>query len=732
MTKQGPTGPHSLDERTEQASTSESACSFVPSRRRFVQTLAAGGSLLLAGCGQGLSDLTGPGDDAPTPTTGDRSGVLPRVKGQTFRVPTRQDPTKTSVYGWTTVNILQRTAYARVVKEPATYGLRRFLRPPGVWINGQLGGPRPNTTIQYTWIEEPIEITSNETTVTIADDATWSDGQPITGRDLVLRPLEASLHQYATPPAYAPEVRGPYDERPEPQRIVASFDDFEVGERTVTYRSSTGQFEQLVDTDVALALGPVYPTLSPTHIAPFDAYADAVIETAQRAQAGDIYPWYGAGFGDPNRQSLIKEHLAEAKYVRKFSKPDNVVGTGVWDLVDIDGTDFVFEPNPHHRHADSINFDEVRFGFSRSVQRQRAALTDDRLDLASPGTTPQTVVDAFPDSIKPLRSPGGLNTGNELAIDHDHPALGQRSVRQALMYVLDHKMIANNIHPSVAIPVDAPGADTWYATSYANQDWLNQHFTTYGAAHQKATQLMEQVGYTDTGGQWVDADGEALTLTLPTTSDTPTWETTVASQLTTFGIDTTVRTMGSDAFANRRDKGEFTIWPKTNGSGVAFAENTLSVWGAAARNPDRFGIYPDKQFKTGKFSRNGTPLPKTEERYRVFTIEAPPVGRPDGPLQTYHPAALTIASWGTLSRKEFIRRVKIGMWLANWYLPTLPINKRYIQHFIDAGHWVWPTDSTSWKSFVDGDYRTPKGFLGDLQLQANPDNPEAGATVDDE
>lgn len=708
------------------------------SRRRLLQGLAAGGSLLLAGCGAGGSGSgqTGTAGGSPTGThdggPGDRSGDLPRVEGQTFRAPIGQDPTKTAVYGWLTVSVLQRTAYARVVKEPATYGLRRFLRPPGVWINGQLGGPRSNTSIQYAWLEEPIEISPTEITVRIADDAAWSDGHSITGRDLALRPLEATLYTFATPPAYAPEVRGPYDDRPDPQRIVASFDDFDIGERTVTYRSAAGRFDRLIDTDVALALGPVYPTLSPTHLEPYTTYADAVIETVRRAQAGEIYPWYGAGFGDPNRESLIMEHLAEAKYVRKFSKPENVVGTGVWDLVDVDGTDFLFEPNPHHRYADAVNFDEVRFGFSRSVERQRAALEADRLDLASPGTTPQTVVDAFPDSIETIERPGGLGTGNELAVDHDHPALGQRAVRQAVMYALDHGTIAGNIHPSVAFPVDAPGADTWYATNYAEREWLEEHFTTYGTARERASRLLEEAGYRRSGGQWVGPDGEALALTLPTPSGTPTWETTVASQLSAFGIDTTVRTMESSTFADRRDSGEFAIWPKANASGVAFAENTLSVWGAAARNPDRFGIYPDEQFESGEFSRNGTPQPRTEERYRVFSIEAPPVGRPDGDLQTYHPAALTIASWGTLSREEFVRRVRIGIWLANWYLPTLPINRRAIQHFLDTAHWLWATDSTSWQSFVDGDYRVPQGFLGDLALQANPENPEDGATAVEE
>lgn len=695
---------------------------LIHSRRRLLETLTAGGSLLLAGCGGSESTTpTATASGGPTPTTGTSTDDLSQVQGQTLRAPTRQDPKKTAFYGWGLVSTLQDTAYATVVKEPASYSLRRFLRQSGVWLDGRLGGPRPDAEIQYTWIKEPIEITPTEVTITIREDATWSDGHPITGRDLALRPLEGSLTEYLLP-AYAPDTDA------EPILPNLAFDDFEIGDRSVTYRSSDGYFEQFVDTGIALWLGPIYPSLSPTHLAPFDTYADAVIETARRAQAGEIYPWYKRSLGDPHKESLIREHLGEAKYVRKFSKPENVLATGTWDLVALDGTDFVFEPNPHHPRVDAINFETVRFEFTRGTQRQRAALKADRFDFSSAGTTPQAVVESFPDHIETIRIPGGLHTGNELAINHDHPALGNRAVRLALMYALDQPTIAENIHPSVAVPVETPGGACWNATDYVSQKWLDGNLATYPQDREKATRLMRDAGYTREGQQWVDGEGEALALTLPTPSDTPTWEPTVASQLNEFGIPTTVQTLDGTVFGTRRDAGEFAIWPSSAATSVSLALHTLFVWENAATNPDKYGIYPSEQFETGEFSTNGTPLPRTQERYRVFTIRAPPIGQPDGPFQEYHPAALNL-SLETLSQQEVRHRVKIGMWLANWYLPKVPINKQYVQHFIDAAHWLWPIDTTSWQSFTEGDYRVPKEVLGDLPLRANPDNPEEGASV---
>lgn len=704
----------------------------ITSRRRLLVTLASGGPVLLAGCGgKGSTTPTGTTRSQHTTPANDSTDNLQHVRGQTFRAPTRQDPAKTAFYrGGPT---LQQTAYAAVAKEPATYSLRVFLRPPGVWSNGQFVNPLGldgSPPLLYNWLEN-IDITPTEITVMIRADASWSDGNPITGTDIAVPPIERTLLKYfLPPPRYAPEPEGPsrWDRPDEPQRVLAAFDDFEINEKSVTYRSSGGHFDQFYEKTIGLWFGPVFPPLSPTHIGPFDAHADAVIETARRAQAGEIYPWHGQAYDDPNKQSLVEEHLADPKYVRKFADPDNVHAIGAWDLVAIDGKEFVFEPNSHHRQAETINFDTVRFEYTRGTQRLRTAVKSDRLDFGRLGTTPKTVVESFPDNLEIIRVPGGVHTGNELAMNFAHPALGTREVRLAIMYALDQSTIAKNIHQSVAVPVTTPGGDCWRATLYVNQDTIDETFTTYKQDRKRAATLMQKAGYSRDDGQWVNADGKPFTLLLPTPSSPPKWEPAVASQLSEFGIDTTVQTLDGTVFTSRRDEGKFAIWP-ASGTATADGLATLGIWAAAAKNPDRFGIYPANQFETGKFSDSGAPLPHTEERWRVFTIRAPPVGKPNGQLKEYHPAALALLDETNPPPQEFRRRIKIGMWLANWYLPTIPINKRYVQHFIDDAHWVWPTDTVMWKNFTEGTSLSPKALLGDLDVRANPDNPEKGATV---
>lgn len=667
------------------------------SRRRLLQTLTASGSMAIAGCGM----FSGSGN------TTDVSRDTPTAIPQTLRIPvTENAPNKTSFYRQAPDH-----AFAGIVKEPPTGRLERLVWEPGVWLEGQ----GPHKDFHYNWIDE-ISRTPTEITVSIRDDAQWSDGNPIVGTDIA-----APVLVWAIYPDFFPFYAN--DRKEEPHFLIGAFDDFEITDKSVTYRSSPGFFDLFWKSQVGLWLG---RTVIPTHIAPYESYAEKVIETARRAQQGDINPWERSytGNSDPNLFSIQDEHLVDKKYVKKFSMAENVLATGTGDLVELRGSEaFVFQKNPHHRNADSINFETVVLTYMPSADREQAALKADRLDYRA-GVTPQQVVDSLPTHITELRVPGGWDTGNEFGLNFNHPALGDRKIRMALMYALDQSTIANNIHQSTALPVDNPGGDTWNATDYVSQDWIDENLTTYATNRNKAATLMQEAGYTKDGDQWVTGDGEALTLTLATKEETPRWEPSVASQLSDFGIQTSVKTLNDTIFKQRVRRGEFPIWA-TSGISASKAEATLSIWLDAVRRPQKHGIYPDEQFATGKFSTNGTPMPRTEERWSAFTINAPPIGKPDASLKEYHPLVFALGT--THTEEEYRRRVKISMWLVNWLLPTIPINKTLTQHFIDDAHWKWPKDSPSWSNFTGGGPRTITGMVSTGIVQSNPDNPEKEA-----
>lgn len=662
--------------------------------------MTIGGSLVLAGCGQNSS----------TAPTGSQQGQS-AVSGHTFRAPIGLDPAKTSFYVPSSLEHLLLRTFATIVKDNAGGG---FIRENGVWTDGFWLG----ANVYYNWLEEPITVSPNEVTLTIRDDARWSDGEKVTGKDIAIHPLQQHIRRSFTP-AYA------RDDQETPENIWAAFDDFEITEQSVTYRSSAGHFGEFWEWMSRMFLSPWNANFLPTHLEPYGEYADAVIETARRAHQGEIEPWrYDSN--DPHKVSLARDILGKRKYVEKFSKPENVVGTGAWDLVELRGSqEFVFEKNQHHRNAEQINFDTVIFEYTKSAERTRAALKADRLDYGS-AVTPQPIVESFPEHLKHLRIPGGIGSGNELALNFNHPALGTRAVRAAIMYALNTSAIAKNIHPSTAKSITTPGGDCWNATDYVSQQWIDENLTTYAQNRQKATSLMQEAGYTKDGGQWVSSDGTPISLTLATASDTPKWEPTVASQLSQFGIETSVKTLNDKTFENRTSSGSFPLWSSGVKNACNDASSTLFVWFEAATNPEKYGIFPEQQFASGQFADDGAPIPRTNDRWHVFTVQAPPVGQPNGTLEAYHPAALSLMYIRNPPKQEYRRRVKTGMWLANWFLPTIPINKTMTQHFVDEAHWRWPRDTHSWNAFTSGGPRSVKGILASGAIEANPDNPEQG------
>lgn len=661
---------------------------------------------------------TGTVGGGPTRTINATGDDLPQISGQTFRAPINQDPAKTSFYSRHSLGHLLQLTFSTIVKENASATFQRFLWETGVWADGLWAG---TGNVYYNWIEEPIEVTPTEITIRIRDDARWSDGHQITGKDIACIPLHYTIRR-GRPPYFTG------DETNDPETIYAAFDDFEITDQSVTYRSSPGYFDTFWDLTIKKRLGTFYgPHLLPTHIEPYATYANAVITTAKKAYQNEINPWdYESN--DPHKRSLVKKHLADRKYIEKFSKPENVFATGAWDLVELKGSkEFIFEKNKHHRHADSINFDRFIYEYTSSDSRMHTALKTDRFDYAAKpyeGTTPSEVVESFPGHIKQLLIPGGIYTGNELGITFTHPGLDDRNVRAAIMYSLNHEAIATNIHSSAAVPVKTPGGDCWDVTDYVSQPWINENLITYHRDRERAATLMGEAGFTLSSGQWVSADGDPLTLTLATSQDTPRWEPTVASQLSEFGIQTSVRTLDETTFSNRVEDGEFPIWTSSLNSATNKAAATLFIWNAAPQERQKYGIYPEEQFEAGRFSRRGTPLPKTEERWSAFTIKAPPVGQPEGPLQEYHPSALALMFSTNPPEAEFRRRVRTGLWLANWFLPALPITKKREQHFLDTAHWLWPTDTSSWKTFIGGGPRFSWGIFASAGIRADPNNPE--------
>lgn len=700
------------------------------SRRRVLEAMTAGSTILLAGCGGSNPGTPTSGQDTPqnTPTATEStpapSSGLAHVNGQTLVTTISDVPNEESFLAMPSLTHLLFPTFNKAKLSPASVRIMRFTYETGVWADAIWPGSGGQT--YYNWIEEPIQISPTELTVNIRDDAMWSDGNPVTGKDIATIPLGMGLRR-SDPPFYASD-----DDIP-PQVSYNAIDGVEVNEKSVTYKSSAGHFEGFWDLDLTRRFGTWKgPHLIPTQIEPWKSYSDALVELANQVHAGEINPWESDS--DPSKKDLVLEHLADPKWAKKLSKPENVHSTSVWKMVEMDGTSkFVFEVNEHHRNADQVNFDGLELVNTPSPKREQAALQTDSLDYASTITSPrvpQGVVDALPDNIEEMRVPGGIETGTEIAVNHNVSPVDQRNVRAAIMYALDTAEIANAIHPNAALPVTTPGGDCWDAADYVGSGWVSSNLITYNQDLEAAASLMREAGYTKEGGTWVDSEGEPVTLIFPTEKSTPTYEPVVAAQLREFGLESEVNSLSGSAYWQRLGGGELAIWNSTRPAFTNYAPLVSIPWYQSVYNRP-YNLFSDEAFDQGEFSEDGFPIPRTEDRWSVFTVEAPPVGEPGGELQEYNIGSMALSIYTNPPVEEYVERLKTMMWVGNWYLPSIPIAKELEQHFIDDDHWLWPRDTKDWEAYTDGAPKQRGGLFSHGYIQANPDDPEAGASVDE-
>lgn len=711
-------------------------------RRRWLGVAATG---LLAGC-----DGSGGGDQTETPT--DASGGtdtevqttteqttspsdLAHVSGQTFQHSISVSPDSLTFLATGGFNWPDRwgTRFAYQVW-PLVHDHGAF----GAWSNRAIGQGELNLTAY-----EDISISPEKVSATLKDDAKWSNGDDIIGRDAAAMILAWKSSQAGRS---FEEIRNAPEEQTFPWSGIT---DAEWDGKTVTFYQDEGRFPADEPVGIWHSMFGGYRVWSGfwnnTRIEPYKTWADTIFEHWEATKNGEIDPWQN------NEQFLvpkITKALEEAAptgemkhWLEHQQEPDNIVTSGAFQVSEINGEkNIILKKNPHFHAADRVNFDEVKVTTYRAERANWAALKSEELDLYDRGTIPKQTADSFPDQYE--RRHQRANTGIALSLNHRIDEGGfftDVKVRQAIMYALNTGRISDAAHPSIHTPVKVPGAHAWGADEYLSEDWVSNNLRDYSQDLEKAAELLREAGWSRSGGQWKMPDGSDATLTIPTPKETPKMEPTVASQLSNFGISTSLQTYSGSVYNEKLGNGnEFDIWPGNRGVGWA-RHAIMKYWWFLIANQvwtKRWNIFENEEVQQVKYAIEEENLngqfqpsiinPPTLENFSKVTVQAPEIGDWGGELKTWTPAGIAW-SW-KLDAEEKIKQLG---WLINWHMPFLPISQQKQQQFLDAQHWNWP-NKDFWKTNAVGTGTfQPEHLVGNGLVQANPDNPEEGATVEE-
>lgn len=353
-------------------------------------------------------------------------------------------------------------------------------------------------------------------------------------------------------------------------------------------------------------------------------------------------------------------------------EPGDLVGWGLWEMAERDGGNQTFTLTVHedHPHADRVNFPEVRFEwYPTEEQRQQNLLSGNfaALDVVPNHIMSQQVPDRY------TRYDYRRRTGWGWAFNYDHEYFQDRRIRQAMAYAIDKETVVGNsgiaedyVQPHEFDTGLFEGVERQEA--FFGQGYLDE-ITQYNHDTDRATELLEDAGWSRDDGQWYDGDGDPVELTITVCVMWPEqlqMAETTAEQLRDFGIDADFRSE------------ELVVY---YGETMIQADYDMAAWITGSTRADPFR--PQEYLWTGCDCT-------TDEHNFPEEVEVPmPVGDQDGDLETVNWRELLAEIQRTPieEAQDLYREIT---WVYNQSLPVYCLNEEDGVTFLDTSRWRGP------------------------------------------
>lgn len=595
--------------------------------------------------------------------------------------------------------------------------LGQLLYPPGETI-------RPDGEV-VPQIVESTEIEPDRVTLRIREGVTWTTGEPVLAKDLG-RWLEM-LRVLGPDPAAV--ERG--DVQPDDWRFA--FTDFEWDGRELVATAPTGLLRKLT------SRFDIWSFFNGTVGATPRAYFEGIWSTYREKYTE---PW-----GDSDRLENARGYLRTALYNptienSSLRNADNAVSCGPWKIERVTANEISMRPHDGHPTMPAgANWPTLAVRPANIIDKAAVALKSGSGDAFQPtyGASnrflPPETSKSFPDSIR--QWDGKSFDGQGVLLNQKHDILTDRRVRAALLYAVDSVSMAETVHSVGEQPVVTPGLAAVDESALPGS--MVSTLGSYERDRERAASLLREAGFTRTNGEWNRPDGSTFELpilkTLPARMDRPAplLADAFESQLTDFGIRAQLLPLEETAARERVDTGNFTVvlhtWPVLLGNGHPY--HRAAWWYASAvgfgtnrrrqlqlfedelpglvEEHDGLGWkQPDRPESSGLSVRDAEPL-------KELTVDAPPVGTPDGALEAYPVVylavkALTEWSWAEEKRRDATKKL---LWVYNYDLPYLELTRTVPQLYHNTADWeVPPPDDPIWRHDGPGGY--PSGIAGAL------------------
>lgn len=607
------------------------------SRRRFVQTVGAAGLTAgLAGCGGQQAASGSEGGEGMTSA----QGTAMAENGTVDQSGTPADDALTLAQ-WAVPSDSQYNPYnGKNYAEP-----RRMLFDRLMMYNLAKGEFQP-----YALSEWQTNVSESETTLsmTVREGMTWHDGSPVTADDLVTQ-LKLDMYTGSSLADYV-------------ERIDDAIE--KTGKRSATL------------------------TLTPVN----ERIVLSLVQPTRLAAKADVYGKFLTNLQDADGEEAKNQALSD---LTGFTVSDPI-GNGPFQFENADSQRTLLTKFDDSPWADNINFPEAEYLYMPSNQKRWNALINDRTDGSATLFMPQNKLQQLDSAVRVAKIPRHWGLG--VIFNHAREPWNDPTVRRALTYVIDRKLVAKNsgAGTDTKIPVDIPSGLTGNFSGKVTGKWLSpdsegapEQFDRYGTDTEKAASLLEKAGYSKEGGTWVDSNGAPLEAPLKAPAGFSDWVAaarTMVSQLDSFGIKAQLLT-----------KDTSTYW----GQDYPNSDFDLALNGWASYDH----TYPYFHFQTiwtGDDARNVWNVPKT--------VTVPPFDDPSGEPREVNPNKL-VEQLSTASGENARTLIQRLAWVTNQSMPVIPIQEKLAQSFMTTDDWnVPPADSEKVMEYWPTEWLPRKGW----------------------
>lgn len=362
---------------------------------------------------------------------------------------------------------------------------------------------------------------------------------------------------------------------------------------------------------------------------------------------------------DDERASIVEEFTTWT-YAKDSDDP---AANGPYQVRDHTSSKWTLERNPHFPYK--TNIEQFVLTQSTSDQQTWQRMISDQLDGAGIIATPSNIQEQLPDHMKQVQLPAG---GTYAPMFNFDTVWGTRAARKAFTYLMDRKLVDQNINPRHQPLQNVTGLTDTLAKEYLGDDFINNTLTNYGVESQpeKAAQTLRDAGFTKEGGQWTTPDGNRLSLEWvgPSFPGATGFAQTLSQLLPSFGIEFTDTTLSAPQWISRRQEENYDLTFNYIGGGP-HPYFFLSAVITSSRS--QYGNWPRE------------------------VAQVPPVGKPDAADQEINIAQVLQNMTLAKSDQELADATKRYSWYLNQELPVTQLTASTWPTYVTSDDFTFPS-----------------------------------------